>query len=212
MTNATLTDYFYNISGPFIYALFMTGGLTYLLLLHWERLEQLLFHTADYLPKISNKTAANLLRLAIIVLAFLSQLQWVTPLRKERFDTVLQGKWKVEQQTVNGNPIPPDAWEKDTTVSVWSNLYLEDGYFTASTHPYFFDPKKAKFGTYSYNVLKKDLTVKFSERGKEEVVNFTVDSAEADTMTLSGTLKGDRAILSLTRVKPLKTYRPYLDW
>jgi hypothetical protein len=212
MTNVTLIDYFYGVPGPFKYALFMTGGLIYLLSLHGERLEQLLLHTVDYLPKISNKTPTNLLRLAILVLAFLSVLQWITPMRKEKTDTTLQGKWKVEQQTVNGNPVSPGAWEKDATVSVWSNLYLEEGYFTVSVHPYVFDPKKAKFGTYSHNALKKELTVKFSERGKEEVVNFTVDSTEADRMTLSGTLKGDRATLSLARVKPLKTYRLYLDW
>ena len=52
----------------------------------------------------------------------------------------------MHRQTVNGRLISPDSWKDDTTVSVWSNVYLEDGYFTVSSHPYVFDPARTKWG------------------------------------------------------------------
>ena len=213
LVNITLTDYFYNI-GDFVFkvSFFLSSGLIYLILLHWEKLLQLFFNKVDRLPKISNVLLSNLLRLAIIILAFLSNLQWVTPWKKERFDTLLQGKWKVDDQIINGKPIQAHAWEKDTSVIIWSTLYIEDGYCTISTHPYYFDPKKAKFTTYTYNASKRTLQIKFSEeKGKEEIFNATVDSLIGDKMIIKGILASDTMILKLTRVKPIKTYHAYWD-
>lgn len=213
MMNITLIDYFYEIRGVLIYVVFMTSGLIYLLLLHWEKLTQLFLYTIDHLPGNPNRALNNSLRLGIIILAFLTQLQWVTPLREDRTDTLLQGKWKVKQQTVNGIPFGPHDWEKDTTVSVWSNLYLEGGWFTASGHPYYFDQNNAKFGQYTYHVAEKALEVKFlGEKGKEEVSKFTVVTLNGDKMQVNGILKDDTVTLSLTRVSQVKSYRPYIHW
>lgn len=213
MINITLIDYFYNIHGVLIYALFMTGGLIYLLLLKWEKLKEVFLSTVDGLQGIRNPVLNHSIRLLVILAAFLTQVQWVTPLRKDGVDTVLQGKWKVEEQKVNGSSIAPDAWEQDSTVSVWFNLYLEEGWFTASSHPYYFVQKKAKFGHYKYYPTTNALEVLFLEdRGKEALAKFTVDKLSADKINMNGILKGDSITLSATRVRPVKTYRPYLDW
>jgi uncharacterized membrane protein YphA (DoxX/SURF4 family) len=209
MVNVTLTDYLYDILGPFPAALFLTGSLVYLVAPYRERIMRLLFETAPGSPRVTRSSTTTALRVAVMLLAFLSAAVWVTPLSKEKGDTVLAGKWRVDREAVNGRPIPPDAWKGDTTVSVWSNLYLEDGYFTASSHPYVFDPTRVKYGNYTYDAGRRSMVVTLPDSVTAE---FTIDTLVGDRMALHGLLNRDTLALSLTRVKPVKWYRKYWDW
>ena len=97
----------------------------------------------------------------------------------------------------------------DTTASVWSNLYLEDGYFTVSAHPHLFDPTRVRWGRYTYDEPSRSVAVKF---GEKEAGSLRVDTLAGVHMALHGTLDGDTVALSLTRVKPMQTYRVYWGW
>jgi hypothetical protein len=64
---------------------------------------------------------ASALRVTVLLLAFLFAAVWVTPIGKERVDTRIAGKWRVDRQVVNGRMIAPESWSRDTSASVWSN-------------------------------------------------------------------------------------------
>ena len=208
MVNVTLTDFLYDIRGPAPAALYLTLALVYLVWPHRERIARALFPPA-VVPPGATRASAPALRLAVLLLAFLGSAVWVTPIGKERVDTRLAGKWRVDRQEVNGRTIAPESWSRDSTASVWSNLYLEDGYFTASAHPHLFDPARAKWGRYTYDEPSRSVAVKF---GEKEAGTLRVDTLVGDHMALRGTLDGDTVALSLTRVKPMKSYRVYWGW
>ena len=209
MVNVTLTDWFYEIRGPFPAALYLTLALAYLVWPYRERIAQLLFHSAPVATGETRSVPAMALRLSVLALALLSAAVWVTPIGKERVDASLAGKWRVDRQVVNGRPIAPDEWLRDTATTAWSNLYLEDGYFTVSGHPHLFDPKRVRWGKYTYDEPRRSVAVKF---GEQEAGTLTVDTLAGDHMALRGTLNGDTVALSLTRVKPMKSYRRYWSW
>lgn len=209
MVNVTLTDFLYDIRGPAPAALYLTLALAYLAWPHRERIARALFPATPVPSGATRSTSASALRFAVLLLAFLASAVWVTPIGKERVDTRLAGKWRVDRQVVNGRTIAPESWSRDTTGSVWSNLYLEDGYFTASAHPHLFDPTRVKWGRYTYDEPSRSVAVKF---GEKEAGTLRVDTLAGDHMALRGTLDGDTVALSLTRVKPMKSYRVYWGW
>ena len=209
MVNVTLTDWFYEIRGPFPAATYLTLALAYLIWPFRERIAQFLFHSAPVAARATWSASATSLRLLVLAFAFLSAAVWVTPIGRERVDTRLAGKWRVDRQVVNGRPIEPDAWLHDTTTSAWSNLYIEDGYFTVSGHPHLFDPRRTRWGSYTYDEPKRSVAVKFDDR---DAGTLTVDTLAGDHMALRGSLNGDTVALSLTRVKPMKSYRVYWGW
>jgi hypothetical protein len=209
MVNVTLTDYLYGILGPAPAALFLTASLVYLVSPHRERIARLLFPPTPE-PRVTTRSAPiAALRVAVLLLAFFSAAVWVTPINKEKPDMLLSGKWKVNRQSVNGRLLPVDGWKEDTTRAVWSNLYLEDGYFTVSSNPYVFDPAHAKWGNYTYDAGRRSMAVTFPDSVTGRLI---VDTLTGDRMALHGLLNRDTVALSLTRVKPLKWYRVYWDW
>jgi hypothetical protein len=78
-----------------------------------------------------------------------------------------------------------------------------------SGHPHLFDPKRVRWGKYTYDEPRRSVAVKF---GEQEAGTLTVDTLAGDHMALRGTLNGDTVALSLTRVKPMKSYRRYWSW
>ena len=66
-----------------------------------------------------------------------------------------------------------------------------------------------KWGRYSFDEPSRSVAVKF---GEKEAGSLRVDTLAGDHMALRGTLDGDTVALSLTRVKPMKTYRVYWGW
>jgi hypothetical protein len=209
MVNVTLTDFLYDIRGPAPAALYLTLALAYLVWPHRARIAALLFRSAPARSSVGRPASVTVLRVAVLALAFLSAAVWVTPIGKEKEDTLLAGKWRVDRQVVNGTVTAPDAWLRDTTTSAWSNVYIEDGYFTVSGHPDLFDPKRVRWGRYRYDVPRRRVALKF---GEQEAGTLTVDTLVRDHMAMHGTLNGDTVALSLTRVKPTKMYRVYWDW
>jgi hypothetical protein len=209
MVNVVLTDYYYGILGPAPAALFLTAALVYLVAPHRERIANLLFQRMPEADGTTRSASSTVLRVAVLLLAFVTSAIWVTPIGKAKVDTILSGKWRVDRQTVNGRPVSPDSWQEDTTVSVWSNLYLEDGYFTVSSHPYVFDPARTKWGKYTYDSARRSMTVTFPDSVSG---TLTVDTLAGNRMAVRGLLNRDTVALSLTRVKPMKIYRVYWDW
>jgi len=209
MVNVTLTDYLYGILGPAPTALFLTAGLVYLVAPHRKRIAQLLFQSVSDVRDTTRSTWAVGRRVAVLLFAFLAAAVYVTPIGKKKVDTLLAGKWKVDRQTVNGRLLSPDSWKDDTTNSIWSNLYLEDGYFTVSSHPYLFDPARTRWGNYTYDAAQRSMTVTFPD---SVAGRLSVDTLAGDRMAVHGVLNRDTVALSLTRVKPVKTYRMYWDW
>jgi len=209
MMNVTMTDYFYGILGPAPAALYLTLALFYLVSPHRERITQLLFPRRPAVGSSPRSAWTVVLRVAVLLLAFAGDAVWTTPIGKARVDHILRGKWKVDRQIVNGRLIDPDSWNKDTTSAVWSNLYVEDGYFTVSSHPYVFDPARTKWGIYTYDPARRSIAVTFSDSAAG---TFTVDTLAGDRMAVHGLVRRDTIALSLTRVKPVKTYHAYWDW
>jgi hypothetical protein len=209
MVNVTLTDYLYDIRGPAPAALYLTLALVYLVWPYHERIAQLLFHSTPAASGTTRSASAALLPAAVMLLAFLSVAVWVTPLGRHTAVPLHAGKWRVDRQVVNGKAIAPDRWAPDTTTSTWFNVYLEDGYLTASAQPNLFDPKRARWGSYTYDEAKHSMAVKFDDK---DAGTLTVDTLAGDHMALHGTLSGDTVALSLTRVRPMKWYRVHWGW
>jgi hypothetical protein len=78
-----------------------------------------------------------------------------------------------------------------------------------SAHPHLFDPTRVRWGRYTYDEQSRSVAVKF---GEKEAGSLRVDTLAGVHMALHGTLDGDTVALSLTRVKPMKTYRVYRGW
>jgi len=209
MVNVTLTDYMYGILGPAPAALFLTASLVYLVAPHRERIAQLFLQTTPDVGDTTRSPWTTALRVAVLLLAFLSVAIYVTPIGKKKVDTILAGKWRVDRQMVNGRVLSPDSWKEDTTNAIWSNLYVEDGYFTVSSHPYIFDPARAKWGNYTYDAARRSIALTFPD---SVAGTLSVDTLAGDHMAVPGLMNRDTIALSLTRVKPVKTYRMYWDW
>ena len=62
---------------------------------------------------------------------------------------------------------------------------------------------------YTYDEPSRSVAVKF---GEKEAGTLRVDTLAGDRMALRGSLDGDTIALSLTRVKPMRSYRVYWGW
>ncbi len=218
-----LVNLFYDIGiHPLSNSLLITAGLTYLLLLHWQKISELLFHAAYPLPVAKNDYLKNIFRIGLLLLAFVIEYQY--HLENYRDDNILWGKWKVNEQMVNGKIITEDEWKNnqptrpyesngkiitenewknDTFVSVWSNLYFEHGGMCAvSSNPYFFSPGSGMAGGYSYDATNHQLKMDFDgKNGEVKYFNASVDYLLKDSMHLKGSYGKDTIVLFLSRIK-----------
>ena len=201
LVNIVMINLFYGIpSAPTIISIVFTAGLIYLLLLHTQKLITLFFKTVYTLPNAGNRRLKNFLRIAIVAYAFLSIYQYRL---KNKYlskpgDPEILGKWRVEQSSVNGKRIPPDAWQNDSTA--WATIYFfSAGYCAIGSNPYYFDRTKRNLGEYSFDKSKHLLNIYFFKT--KDSLNAVIDSFGSNKMHIKGLLGRDTIDLQLRKVK-----------
>lgn len=201
MVNIVMINLFYGIpSGATINSIVFTAGLIYLLLLHTPKLINLFFQIHYTLPKAGSTILKNILRVAVMVFAFMSAYQYLIKYSDwfKPGDPEILGKWKVEQSSINGKEIPPNAWQTDS--GTWATIYFKDATFCAiGSNPYYFDRAKRKLGEYSFDKSKHLLNISFF--GSKDSLHASIDSFTAKKMLVKGLLGKDTIILKLSKVK-----------
>ena len=199
MLNIVLINLFYGIHpGATRNSIVYTGGLTYLLLLHAKKLINLFFKTNSTLPKIGSVVFKNVLRIVVVVYAFMSIYQYLFREEFKPGDPEILGKWKVDQMIINGKEKLSNAWQTDS--SSWASIYFNDAkYCVIGSNPYYFDPAKAIWGEYKFDKPKHLLDISFYNL--PDTLHVSIDSASSNKMLLNGKLGKDTVRLRLNRVK-----------
>ena len=199
MLNIVLINLFYGVHpGATRNSIVYTGGLTYLLLLHAKKLINLFFKTNSTLPKIGSVVFKNVLRIVVVVYAFMSIYQYLISEEFKPGDPEILGKWKVDQMIINGKEKLSNAWQTDS--SSWASIYFNDAkYCVIGSNPYYFDPAKAIWGEYKFDKPKHLLDISFYNL--PDTLHVSIDSASSNKMLLNGKLGKDTVRLRLNRVK-----------
>jgi hypothetical protein len=201
MLNIVLINLFYGIHpGATRNSIVYTGGLTYLLLLHAKNLIILFLKPNYTLPKIGSVVFKNVLRIVVVVYAFMGVYQYLIKFHDEfkPGDPEILGKWKVDQMIINGNEKLANAWQTDT--SAWASIYFNDAKFCIiGSNPFYFDQAKAIRGEYKFDKPKHLLDISFNSL--PDTLHVSIDSASLNKMLLNGKLGKDTVTLRLTRVK-----------
>jgi len=199
MVNIVMIDLFYGIPpAPTTISILFTAGLIYLLLLHTQRLIRLFFKTVYALPKAGNRSVNNILRVAVVVFSFMGIYQDVLKNKYLPGDPEILGKWKVEQSSINGKEVSPNAWQTDS--STWATIYFFNaGYCAIGSNPYYFDRTKRNIGEYSFNQSKHLLNIYFFKT--KDSLHALTDFPTTDKMLVKGLLGKDTINLQLRKVK-----------
>jgi hypothetical protein len=147
MINIVLIDIFYHIqAGAMLNASLFTLGLFYLLFLFRKELRILLSQVKNTLPVNSSNKLKNVLRIGVVVYAFLFILNFTTT-ESPKF---LVGKWSVTQLIRNGHTTKADDWLTDSLA--WTDIYLERwNQVTLSPNPYVIEAGRSQRGIYEYD-------------------------------------------------------------
>lgn len=153
MLRLVLIGIFFSIPpNTLINVILLSGGLLYLLSLHWPQIRTFFTLPVPTLPKVRPLSFRNLARALVAIYAF----ALVFYVRTTRSPDMLVGKWKVAQMTRNGDTVKVNAWLTDSTS--WKNVYLEKfGSFTFSPNPYVVDRDRSLTGTYIYDSGKEEI-------------------------------------------------------
>jgi hypothetical protein len=201
MINIVLIDLFYGIPPvPTANAIVFTAALIYLLLLYSRKLLILFFKKDDALPKRSNNAIKNTLRIAVVAFAFINIYQ--SSLRYRTASTLanaeLSGKWKVEQSSINGTKILPNAWQTDS--GVWTIIYFfDDRYCAIGSNPYYFDRTKQNFGKYNFDKSQRLLNIYFFNT--KDSLHGRIDFITTNQVMIKGLLGKDTINMLLNKVK-----------
>ena len=201
LVNIVMINLFYGIpSAPTIISIVFTAALIYLLLLHARELITLFFKTVYTLPNAGNERFKNILRIAVVAYAFMSIYEYRL---KNKYllkpgDPEILGKWKVEQSSINGKGIPPNAWQTDSTA--WATIYFFNaGYCAIGSNLYYFDRTKRNLGEYSFDKSKRLLQIYFFKT--KDSLNAVIDSFSSNKMHIKGLLGRDTIDMQLRKVK-----------
>lgn len=201
MINIVMIDLFYGIPPvPTANAIAFTAALVYLLLLYSQKLFILFFKKDIASTKRSNNAIKNILRIVVVVFAFINIYQ--SSLRYGNASTSanieLSGKWKVEQSSINGVEILPNAWQTDT--SVWTTIYFfDDRYCAIGSNPYYFDRTKPNFGNYSFDKSKHLLNIYIFNT--KDSLHGSIDFISTNQIMIKGLLGKDTVNMHLKKVK-----------
>ncbi|MGZ4049599.1 MAG: hypothetical protein ACXVNN_09555 [Bacteroidia bacterium] len=201
LVNIVMIDLFYGIpSAPTTISVVFTAALIYLLLLHTQKLINLFFKTVYALPKAGNRRIKYVLRIAVVVFAFMSIYQYQLKYKNisKPGDSEILGKWKVEQSSLNGEDIPLNTWQTDS--SIWTTIYFFDARYCAiGSNPYYFDRTKQNFGEYSFDKSKHLLNIYFLKT--KDSLHASINFLAGNKIIVKGVLGGDTINLHLSKVK-----------
>lgn len=201
LVNIVMIDLFYGIPlTPTTISVAFTAALIYLLLLHTQKVINFFFKTVYALPKTINGRFKNVLRIAVLIFAFMSIYQYQLKYKNifQQGDSEILGKWMVEQSSKNGAEIPPNAWQ--THSGVWAALYFFDARYCAiGSNPYYFDRTRQNFGEYSFDKSKHLLNIYFLKI--KDTLRASIYFIAGNNMLVKGLLGKDSINLHLRKIK-----------
>ncbi len=201
MVNIVLIDFFYGIPPvPTANAIVFTAALIYLLLLYSKRLLILFFKNDDALPEPGSNTIKNMLRIAVVAFVFIniyqSSLRYGNAFSSANAE--ISGKWNVEQSSINGAEVPPNAWQ--TNSGVWATIYFFDNrYCAVGSNPYYFDRTKQNFGKYNFDKSKHLLNIYFFNT--RDSLHGRIDFITSKQIIINGLFGKDTIKVHLVKVK-----------
>ncbi|HEY2350432.1 MAG TPA: hypothetical protein VGH64_15545 [Puia sp.] len=192
MVNIVLIDIFYHIpAGAILNAGLFTLGLFYLLFLFRKELHILLSQVKNTLPVSSSFRLKNVLRVGVVVYAFLFILYFTTT-ESPKF---LVGKWSVTQLIRNGQTAKANDWLTDSLA--WTDIYLERwNQVTLSPNPYVIEAGRSQRGIYEYD--KTSQTIKLM-LWAGDTLKFRLLMPDDRHMSWTGESKKESVVLSLVK-------------
>ncbi len=202
MVNILLINIFFSIAnGAFLNSVYFTLALIFLILIEWKKVQQFFFSSTDNLPPIKLGIFKNILRVATVAAAF-----WLiySYIKKDDFDKKLKGTWHVDTLIKNGDTLPKNAWQTDTTA--WTKIYFDGVYGCAfCPNPYKYIPKQSMRGSYTYDTTAHTLVASFEDDKKHaDTLKATISQLTTKSMVIKGILAKDTIVLNLSRVERKK--------
>ena len=201
MVTIAMIDFFYGVPRmPTLLATAFTATLCYLLLLHGRELAALFFKTDYPLPKVGRRGLNIVLRIGVVVFAFVSIYHDVLKYQRlpQPVTTVLDGKWKVEPSLITGQANLPHTGETDA--GRWGAIYFfGPGYCATSSNSNYFDRAHSTFGRYHLDTSKHLLGIYFLHT--KDSLRASIDFIDTQTAFVKGILGKDSVSMKLTRVK-----------
>lgn len=196
MVNIVLINIFFTIAiGAFFNSVVYSLALVFLLVLHRERLKQILWDFVNPLPPISPRRSwvRHSLRVLPVAVAFISIKMLITVHPSEQ---TLRGTWKVEKLVRNGQVQPATAWLTDR--AAWTRIYFA-GYEGCifSPNPYRFESGESLGGRYEFDSLQNKLQVAFYSH---DTLRATISNRTTEAMRLHGILGRDTLDMQLARL------------
>ncbi len=208
LINIVFINLFYNIgAGAFFNSVVFTLGLSFLLGLEWPRLRAAFFVLAHALPAVhlGGSLPKALLRVGVLagagalVASLKSHLPAPTP---------LDGVWRVDAETMNGQPVVLDSCGGGTRGG-WTRLYFAGWQgCVARFHPYRYEPKRELRGEYQYDAARHQLRAAMWPGGHPptpkaiaDSLVVTVQQTAPQHVRLTGRLGHSPILMSLTRLR-----------
>ncbi|MBC8112401.1 MAG: hypothetical protein H7Y04_15210 [Verrucomicrobia bacterium] len=201
--NILLINVFYDIAvGAFINSMLFLLGLTYFLLLDFQKLKTVFWDLVERLPPIQFGLGKHFLRFLPILGAF-GFIFYLVNLRTS--DTELIGTWEVKKFVRNKEIVSASAWLQDTTVI--SRVYFS-GFFGCafSPNPQLYRPKQALRGDYEFDKKNNKLKFKYwtASSEKPDSLLATISNRTDKSMVLEGILRKDTIHLELAKLERKK--------
>jgi hypothetical protein len=203
MVNIMFINMFYDIAvGAFFNSVTFTLGLLLFLFLDFDKLKRAFWDLLDRLPSIAvgrGQWLKNGVRLLPIVLAFVMIKMLIKTHPNEH---VLAGTWKVESLTRNGQSVPANSWQTDTTA--WNRVYFAGWQGCAfSPNPYRYKPAESWRGEYEFDSTTNRLKIFFERKAGQsyDTMQATVAGRTAKAMLIQGKLHQDTFAMKLTRLR-----------
>ncbi|WP_254448653.1 hypothetical protein [Spirosoma rhododendri] len=203
MVNIVFINVFYNIAvGAFFNSVMFTLGLLLFLFLDVDKLKRAFWDLIERLPPIASgrgQWLKNGARVLPIILAFATM---QVLLKAHPNEKVLAGTWKVESLMRNGQAVPMNSWQTDTTA--WNRVYFAGWQGVAfSPNPYRYKPTESWRGEYEFDSTTNKLKIFFERKEGQsyDTMQATVANRTAKAMTLQGQLHRDTYAMKLTRLR-----------
>jgi hypothetical protein len=197
--NILLINVFYDIAvGAFINSVLFLLGLTYFLLLDFQKLKTVFWDLVERLPSIQFGFGKHFVRFIPILAAF-GFIYFLIKSRKS--DTELVGTWEVKKLIRNNKAVLLENWQQDTTII--SRIYFSmDKSCAFSPNPHVYRWKQALRGDYEFNEKNNKLKFNYWLEGSKEPDSMlaTISNRTDKSMVLEGILRKDTIRLELAKL------------